>query len=160
MYPIARLQHERDVHGVTWNFVACNRKNEWIGVSFARNRNLDDRALGALQHVGDIAGRQAFGRLLVNLDDHIAWPNSRVVGGRAHVRRHHHRVVLAGRNHHADAVILAALVFPQERKLPRIKEIRVRIEHAQHARDGPLVDRLIDVHRLRRSSPAPRPAPS
>ena len=49
---------------------------------------------------------------------------------------------------HAHAVILAALIFFQQRIGFRIKKIGVRIEHMQHAGNGPVVDRLIGVDRL------------
>jgi hypothetical protein len=57
-------------------------------------------------------------------------------------------VVFAGSDYHADAVILAALVFAQESELARVKEIGVRVEHTEHAGDGALVDGLVGVDRL------------
>ena len=78
----------------------------------------------------------------------IARTEAGVVGWRAHVRSHDDRVILAGRNNHAYAVVLAALVFTQQRKLAGVEEIGVGIEHAKHARDGALINGLVDVHRF------------
>ncbi len=128
------------------NLVARDGEDQRLVVAFARNRDLDDRAFRALQHVGYVAGGQAIGGLVIDLDDHVARPNPGVIRRRADVRRHHHGVVFARSNHHAHAVIFAALVFAQQRKLAGIKEIRVRIEHPEHPGDGTLIDGLVDVH--------------
>src|SRR5713226_361774 len=58
-------------------------------------------------------------------------------------------MIFPWRNDHSHAVILPALVFPQKRELPGIKEIRVRIERPQHSWNGALIDRLVHVHRFR-----------
>ncbi len=57
-------------------------------------------------------------------------------------------MVLPRRHDHSHAVVLPALVLPQKRELLGIKETGVRIEHAQHARDGSLVDGLVHIHVL------------
>src|SRR2546430_6771782 len=57
-------------------------------------------------------------------------------------------MVLARRDDHADAVVLAALVFPKQRKLLGIEETGMGIEHAQHARNGALIDGLIYIDRI------------
>jgi hypothetical protein len=57
-------------------------------------------------------------------------------------------VVLAGCDDHADAVILAALIFAQKSELARVEEIGVGVKHAEHAGDGALVDGLVDVDGL------------
>ena len=48
---------------------------------------------------------------------------------------------------HADAVIVAPLVFAQELIIARIEEVRVRIERAQHARNGALVNGFVGIDR-------------
>ena len=45
----AGLDEERDVHGMTGDFVAGDSENERIGVAFAGDDDLDDSALGALE---------------------------------------------------------------------------------------------------------------
>jgi hypothetical protein len=57
-------------------------------------------------------------------------------------------VVFAGSHNHADAIILAALIFAKQGELAGIKEIRVRVKHPEHAGDGALVDGLVGVDRL------------
>src|SRR4029077_15236889 len=64
------------------------------------------------------------------------------------VGSHDHGVILAWGDDHADAVVLAALIFAEESELAGVKEIGVRVEHAEHARDGALVDGFVDVNGL------------
>src|SRR5882757_2999695 len=124
------LQQEGDVHGMAGDFVARHGEDERLGVAFAGNRNFYDCALGAFQHVGNIAGGEAVGGLVINLDDYVAGSNPSVIGWCADVGSHDYCVVLAGSNDHAYAVVLAALIFAQECKLAGIKEIRVGVKHA------------------------------
>src|SRR5437868_3006823 len=96
------------------NFVARHGEDERLVVAFTGDGNFYDGALGAFQHVGYIAGGQAVGGLVINLDDDVAGTNTGVVSRCANVRSHHYSVVLAGSNDHTDAVVLAALIFAQE----------------------------------------------
>src|SRR5467141_4353509 len=146
--PYARFQHERDIHRMPRYLVARHRENELLRVTFARNRYLDDRAFRSLQHVRYFAGGQSIRGSFVDFDDHVARPDPRVIRWRSHVRRHHHCVILARRDHHAHAVILPALVLAEQGKLLGIEETRMRIEHAQHAWYGALIDGLIYVDRV------------
>src|SRR5882762_10311662 len=131
----AGFQQKGDVHGMARNFVARYGEDERLGVAFAGNRNFYDRALGTLQHVGDIAGGQPVGGLVINLDNDVAGANAGVIGWCADVGSHDHGVVLAGSNDHAYAVVFTTLIFAQEGKLASIKEIRVGVKHAQHTGD-------------------------
>src|SRR6267142_2009027 len=144
----ARFQQKGDVHGMARNFVARYGEDERLGVAFAGNRNFYDRALGTLQHVGDIAGGEAVGGLVINLDNNVAGANAGVIGRSADVGSHDHGVVLSRGNDHAYAVVFTALIFAQEGKLASIKEIRVGVQHAKHTGYGALVDGLVDVDRL------------
>jgi hypothetical protein len=58
-------------------------------------------------------------------------------------------LLLRGPYRHADAVVFAALVLAHQRVRLRIEEIRMRIERVQHPRNGPVVDRLVGIDRLR-----------
>src|SRR5260370_12829387 len=130
------------------NFVAGDGEHQRLRVSFTRNSDLDDGALGALEHVGDIAGGQPIGGLGVNLDDDVAGTNAGVVGGCPDVGSHGDGVVLAGGDDHADAVVVAALIFAEESEVAGVKEIGVRVEHAEHAGNGALVHGFVDVDGL------------
>src|SRR6267142_290894 len=99
--------------------------------------------------VRDIAGGEAVGGLVINLDNHVAWVNASVISRCANVWSHHYSVILAGSDDHADAVIFAALIFAQEGKLAGVEEIRVGVKHAEHTGDGALVDSLVNVDGLR-----------
>jgi hypothetical protein len=130
------------------NLIARHGEDELFGIAFARNRNLDDRALRSLQHVGYFGGGHAIRGLVIHLDDHVARPDSCVISRRARIRRHHHGVILSRRYDHSDAVILSALIFTQQGKLLGIEKAGVGIEHAQHARNGALIDGLIHIDRI------------
>src|SRR5258707_13498679 len=95
------------------NFVAGDGEHQRLRVSFPRNSDLDDGALGALEHVGDIAGGQTIGGLVVNLHDDVAGTNAGVVGGCADVGSHDDGVVVARGGDQAGAVVLAAAVFAE-----------------------------------------------
>ncbi len=62
--------------------------------------------------------------------------------------RDHDDFVVTGTDLHAHTVILPTLLLAQGRIRLRIEEIRVRIQHAQHARNRPVVNRLIGVDGL------------
>src|SRR5258708_7599248 len=143
------FEQKRDIHGVARNFVARHGENQRLRISFTRNSNFNDGALGAFEHVGDVASGQTIGGLVVDLHDDVAGTYAGVIGRCADVGSHDHRVVLAGGDDHADAVILAALIFAQESELAGVEEIGVRVKHAEHAGNGALVDGLVDVDGLR-----------
>src|SRR4029077_18857552 len=75
----------------------------------------------------------------------IAGANASFVSGRADKGREDDRLVIAALYRHTYAVILALLLLAEKRVLARIKKIRVRIEYAQHSRDGAVVNGLVDV---------------
>jgi len=107
-----------------------------------------DGALGTFEEVGDFAGGEAVGGFFVYLGDHVTGAEASVVSGSANIRRHDNGVVFAWGDDHADAVILAALIFAEKSKLAGVEEIGVGVEHAQHAGDGALVDGLVDIDGL------------
>jgi hypothetical protein len=144
----AGLQHEGDVHGMPRNLVTGHGKYELFGIAFARNRNLDDRALRALQHVRHFSGGHAIRGFVIHFDNHVAWPDSCVISRGACIRRHHHRVVVSRRYDHTDAVVFSALVFTQQGKLLGVEKAGVGVEHAQHARNGALIDGLVHIDRI------------
>ena len=74
--------------------------------------------------------------------------NSGAIGGCSHKGRNDNDFIVARADRHAYAVVFAALIFAQQRVGLGIKEIGVRIEHVQHARNGAVVNGLVGVHRL------------
>src|SRR5262249_13759503 len=93
-------------------------------------------------------GGEALGGLFVDFDDDVARAQACVVSRSADVRSHHNGVIFARGDDHSDAVVAATLILAEERELAGIKEIRVRIEDAQHAGNGTLIDLLVDVNGL------------
>ncbi len=144
----AGLEHERNFNGVAGNFVAGDGENERIGITFAGDGDFYDRALGTFQEIGNFTGGEAVGGFLVDFDDDVTGTEARVVGGCADVGRHDHGVIFARGHDHADAVVFAALIFTEKSELARVKEIGVRVKHAEHTGDGTLVDGLVDIDRV------------
>src|SRR6059036_4154943 len=105
--------------------VAGHGENELLGIALTRNGDLYDGSLRALQHVRHFGGGQSIGGLVVDFDNHVTWADSRVVRRRASIRRHNHGVVVARRDDHAYAVVLATLVFTKEGELLGIEETRM-----------------------------------
>src|SRR5580692_7331538 len=105
---------------MTGNFVAGDGEDQRFTIAFAGDGDLYDGALGTFEHVGDIAGGEAIGGLVIHLDDYVARANAGVVGRCADVRSHDYGVVFARSNDHADAVVFAALIFAEEGKLTSV----------------------------------------
>ena len=144
----ARLDQEVDVDAVPRNFVANQRELHRLFDGFARDADVNRGALGSLQQVGDVARAHVLGRFAVDGNDHVARMNAGLVGRRPGEGIDHDDFVVARADGHAHAVVLAALVFAHQRIRLGIEEIRVRIERVQHARDRPVVDSFVRIHRL------------
>src|SRR5262245_19473932 len=144
----ARADHEMQVHAEARNLVAGHVEIQRLLQAFAENGDLDRGALGALQKFGDFAGAQVVSRFAVNREDDVAGTNPGAVRGRAHEGRNHDDLVITRPDLHAHDVVLAALLFAQQGVRLGIKEIGVRIQHAQHAGDGSVVNSLLGVDGL------------
>ena len=142
------LDQEVQVHAVTRNLIAHHCELQRLVRPFAQNRDVDRGSLGPLQQVGHIARAHVVGGLAVHGGDDVARPDAGAIRGRSHKRRNHDHFVVARPHRHSHAVIFPALIFAQQGIRLGIEEIRVRIEHVQHARNGPVVDGLVGVHRL------------
>src|ERR1700682_165747 len=103
--------------------VARDCEHERLRIAFAGNGDLYYGAFGTFEHVCNITGSEAVGGLVIDLDDYVAGANSGVIGRGADVGSHDHGVVLAWGNDHADAVVLAALIFAEQGELAGVKEI-------------------------------------
>src|SRR5215831_9412108 len=127
------------------NLVTRDREDQRVSIAFTRNGDFNNRALGALQQVSDVAGAQAIRGLVIYLDDDIARPDSCVISWSTHKRSHHHGVILAWRDDHAHTVVLAALVLAEQGELPRIKKVGVRVEHSEHTWNSALKNGFVHV---------------
>ena len=136
------------IDAVARNLIAHQRELHRLLHAFARNADVYRRSLRSLQQVGHVRRAHIFGRFPVDRDDHVARMNAGLVGGRSGKRKNHDHFIIARTNGHTHAVIFAALVFAHQRVRLGIEEIRVRIERVQHARNRPVVDGLIRVHRF------------
>ena len=107
--------------------------------------------LGPLSISATSCGGESIDALVIDFDEHVAGANARFVGRGSTERMDDHGLVGAGlgADQHANAVIHAVLLFAKGRKFFGIKEIRVRIEGAEHARDGPFIDGLIGLEFIR-----------
>src|SRR5262249_38475680 len=98
---------------------------------------------------GDFSSRQAFGLFVLNLDDPVARPETRLVCWRSGERSNHNRLIVAGANGHSNAIIVALLVFTEELIVARIEEVGVRIKCPQHPRNRALIDGFLGFHLIR-----------
>ena len=84
--------------------------------------------------------------LAIDGGNHVAWTDAGPVGWRSLKRKDHHDLLRGSDSlrldRHPDAVVLAVLVFAHLRVGLRVIEAGVRIEGAQHPRDGAVVDHL------------------
>ena len=143
-----RANHEVHINAVARNLVTHHVKVDRLVRAFAQNSDLDGRALGPFEQVGDVARAHVVGRLAVNRDDDVARPNAGPVRGRSRKRSDHDDFVIARSNLHAHAVVLAALLFAQGGVRLRVKEIRVRIEYPQHPGNRAVINGLVGIDRL------------
>ena len=144
----ARLDQEVHVDAVARNLVAHQGELHRLLDAFARDADVNRCALGALQHVRNVAGTHVLGGLAIDGDNHVARMNASLIRGRAGEGVNHNDFVVARADGHADAVVLAALVLAHQRVGLGIKEVRVRVERVQHPGDRAVVNGLISIHRL------------
>ncbi len=71
--------------------------------------------------------------------------NAGAEGGRVLIGRDDVDLVVLLLDHHADAVVVAALIFAQVGVGLGIVEVRVRVEHLQHAGNGAVVDGVVGL---------------
>ena len=95
------------------NFIANDRYVNRFVPAFAAQRDVDRGALGTLQHVGYFGGRESGAGFAIDFEDDVARTNAGLVGGRADEGREHDRLVIRCADRHADAVILALLLFAE-----------------------------------------------
>src|SRR5438094_227678 len=74
--------------------------------------------------------------------------NPSAIRRRAHKWRDHDDFVVPRTDRHSHAVVLSALIFPQQRIRFWIEEIRVWIEHVQHAGNRAVVNRFVRIYWL------------
>ncbi len=144
----AGLDHEVQIDAVAGNFVADDAELQRMVGAFAQHGDAHRGALGPFEQVGHVGGTHVVGGLAIDSGDDVAGTNAGAIGGRADEGRDHDDFVVARPDGHAHAVILAALLFTQRRVGFGIKEIRVRIELMQHARDGAVINGLVGVYRV------------
>src|SRR5439155_15535332 len=115
---------------------------------FARYRVVDRRSLGPLKQVRHVAGGHVVGGLAVDRGDDVSRVNARAISRSAGERRNYDDLIVPWTDGHSYAVVLATLVFAQQRIRLGIKKVRVRVEHMEHARNGPVVNGFVRVYRL------------
>ena len=105
---------------------------------------------GAFEEGGDGGGVHAVGGFAVDGEDHVAGPDAGLEGGSAFKGIEDDDLGLAvggglRLDGHADAVVLAVLVFAHLGVGLGVVEVGVRVEDVQHARDGAVVDGLVGL---------------
>ena len=136
------------IDAVARNFIANDGELQRLVRAFAQNRDVDGGAFRPLQQVGHIAGGHVVGGLAIDRGNDVARADAGAVRRSSDEGRDDNDLIIARADRHADAVIFAALIFAQQGIGFGIEEIRVRVEHMQHARDGAVVDGLVRIHRF------------
>src|SRR5215470_9423337 len=142
------LDLEGEVNAVARNLVAHQAELHGLVDAFTQDRDMNSRALGSFEQVGDIRGAHVVGSPAIDGYDHVAGMDPSLVCGRADKRENDDDLVVARTDRHAHAVVLAALLFTQQRIGFRIEEIRVRIERVQHARNCAVIDGFVRIYGL------------
>src|SRR5947209_10842068 len=110
----AGTNQECQVDAVPGNLVTDDVEVERLLGTFPQNGDANVRTLGAFEQVGNIRCAHVVSGLTVDGGDHVTGPDSGAIGGAAHKGRNHDDFVVAWSNRHAYAVVLAALLFPQQ----------------------------------------------
>ena len=146
--PNPGLDHEMQIHAIARNLVANHAELQRMIRPLAQHRDPHRRALRPFQQVGHIRRAHVVRGFAVDRGDDVARTNARPVRRRSRERRDHDDLIVTRAHRHAYAVIFPALLFAQLRIRFRIEKIRVRIELVQHARNRPVIDRLVRIHRI------------
>src|SRR5579864_1069247 len=140
--------HEMQIHAVARNFVANHGEFQRLIGAFAQDRNVYSRALGPFEQIGNVAGVHVVSGFAIHRRDNVAGMNARPVRWASREWRDDDDLIVARPDRHSHTVVLAALIFAQQRIRFRIEEIGVRIEHVQHAGNGAVVNRFIRAYRF------------
>src|SRR5262249_46457243 len=105
-------------------------------------------AWGPLKRVANIGAAHFGGGLAANRHNDVTRADTSSICRSSNKRCDNNNFVVAWADRHPNAVVLAALIFSQERVRLGIEEVGVGIEHVQHARDGAVVNGLVGVYRF------------
>ena len=138
-----------EIDGGMGNFVANEIEDQRLGLAVAHRGDFDLGSLGALERLRHLVRGPAVGGFAVDCDDLVAGMNAGAEGGRVLIGRDDEdlgfAVIVLLLDDHADAVVVAALIFAEAGVGLGIVEVRVRVEHLQHAGDGAVVDGVIGL---------------
>ena len=143
----AGLQKKGGIHGVLGDLIASHGEGQWLGVSLALDGQMHVGALGAFQQVGNFRGGQSFGGFIFHSPDDVPRTKAGLDGRRAGHRSQNDGTPGLRADGHPHAVVLAALVFAEQRISARIKKCGVRIENPQHAWDRTVVNGAVGIQR-------------
>ena len=144
----AGTNQEMEIDAVAGNLIARDVEFQRLRRTFAQNGDLDVGTFRSFEEIGNIGSAHVVGGLSVDGDNHVARMNSGAIGRSSHERGNDDDFVIARSDLHSHAVVLSTLLFPKQGVGLGIKEIGVRIEHAEHARNGTVVDGLVGAHRF------------
>src|SRR4029077_2128315 len=136
------------IDAIARDFVAYYREVQRFFRAFAQDGDVDRRPFRALQQVSNVSRAHVVGRLAIYGNNDVSGTDTGPVRGGAYERRDDDDFVVARTDRHAHAVIFAALIFTQQRVSFGIKEIGMRIEHVQPARNGAVINGLVGADRL------------
>ncbi len=134
-----------EVDGGVGNLVAYEVEDQRLGLAIANHRDLNVGALGALERLCNLIGGPAVGGFAVDREDLVAGVNAGAEGGRVLIGSDDVDFVVLLLDDHADAVVVAALVFAHAGIGLGIVEMRVRVKNLQHAGDSAIVDGVVGL---------------
>jgi len=122
------------------DLVADEVEGEGLRLSVANDGNLDVRAFGSFEVLGDYVGGHAFCRFAIDGGNDVAGANARAEGRSAFVWCDDVDLIVLLLDDHADTVVVAALIFAHFGVGFGIVEVGVGVEDAEHSGDGAVVD--------------------
>src|SRR5215469_18410973 len=143
-----RLDLKVKIDTVAGNLVTYDGELERLVGPLTQDGDMNRGAFGPFQQVGYIGRGQIVGGLAIDGRNDVPGANARAIGGSSGEGSNDDNLIVARSDGHAHAVVLAALVLAQQRVGLGVEEIGVRIKHVQHARDRPVVDGFVGVHRF------------
>jgi hypothetical protein len=146
----ARLEHEGEVDGRVRNGIANQIKGERSVLALASHHHADVGPFGSFEQACDRSRVHSVGRLAVNRHDHVAGTDACLERRRSFKRGQdndvQHSVLVRLRlDRHADAVVVAVLIFAHLGEGFGIVEVRMGVEDVKHAGNRTVIDGFVDL---------------
>src|SRR5207244_2927227 len=105
---------EMQIHAVTRYLVPHHREFQRFVRAFTLNADMDCSSFRSFQEISHIARAHVVGRFSIHGHNNVARTNASPIGRSSHKWSDDDNFVIARTHRHADAVVLAALIFAQQ----------------------------------------------